>query len=71
LSETLVGVAPLVHVLIAVLDLKWGRGVAFTALALLAAAFYRKEARKPSASVEPTPTSAINFWDDRRERREC
>jgi len=34
------GVVLLVHVLIAVLDLKWGRGVAFTALALLAAAFY-------------------------------
>ena len=35
-----VGVMLLVHVLIAVLDLKWGRGIAFTALALLAAAFY-------------------------------
>jgi hypothetical protein len=35
-----VGVVLLVHVLIAVLDLKWGRGVAFTTLALLAAAFY-------------------------------
>ena len=34
------GVVLLVHVLIAVLDLKWGRGVAFTALALLAATFY-------------------------------
>jgi hypothetical protein len=35
-----VGVVLLVHVLIAVLDLKWGRGIAFTVLALLAAAFY-------------------------------
>ena len=34
------GVVLLVHVLIAVLDLKWGRGIAFTALALLAATFY-------------------------------
>jgi hypothetical protein len=32
-----VGVVLLAHALIAVLDLKWGRGVAFTALALLAA----------------------------------
>ncbi len=35
-----VGIVLLVHVLVAVLDLKWGRGIAFTALALLAAAFY-------------------------------
>jgi hypothetical protein len=34
-----VGFVLLVHVLVAVLDLKWGRGIAFTALALLAAAF--------------------------------
>ncbi|HEY7020324.1 MAG TPA: hypothetical protein VH349_04350 [Ktedonobacterales bacterium] len=35
-----VGVVLLIQVLIAVLDVKWGRGIAFTVLALLAAAFY-------------------------------
>ena len=35
-----VGIVLLIHALIAVLHLRWGRGVAFTALALLAAAFY-------------------------------
>jgi hypothetical protein len=35
-----VGVVLLAHALVAVLDLKWGRGVAFTALAILAVAFY-------------------------------
>jgi hypothetical protein len=35
-----VGVALLDHVLVAALDVKWGRGIAFTALALLAATCY-------------------------------
>jgi len=35
-----VGVVLLVNVLVALLDWKWGHGVAFTALALLGAAFY-------------------------------
>jgi hypothetical protein len=44
-----VGVVLLVNVLIAVLDLKWGRGIAFT---VLAATFYRKKTRKPSTEAE-------------------
>ncbi len=35
-----VGVVLLVNVLVALLDWKWGHGVAFTALALLGVAFY-------------------------------
>lgn len=35
-----VGVLLLINVLVAVIDWKWGRGIAFTALALLAAAYY-------------------------------